>query len=106
MKVIIASREHQLDAPTAVHFGRAPWFCLWDQESQQTTFIPNEALQSPKNRGCLSMDILQNQPADILVAGRFGAKAIRYCHDHQIQLIVPERPHTVREIIQKFDGNS
>ena len=51
MIIAIPAEEKSLDSVISVNFGRSPYFCIYDTEKQQSTFIDNEAAGRPGGAG-------------------------------------------------------
>lgn len=99
MKITIAATDNSLKAPIATHFGKSQWFCVYDTESGIHEFIENRSLGAQGTPGCHAAQMVIDRGSQIVVAGRFGSKAIGLFRDKQIQLIVPDTIQTIQEII-------
>lgn len=102
MLIAIAANENHLKAIVDPHFGRCDWYCLYDTETQQSSFIENTARFHEKNAGCNAADLLIEKGIGLAVAGRFGSKVMEVFRNHNIPIIVPETQQTLNEIITKF----
>ena len=75
MKIAVAAEERYLQAPVAVHFGRASHFVIVDSDCAQTTGVANLACRLREGAGVRAARFLQEQDVDVVIAGCFGPHA-------------------------------
>jgi predicted Fe-Mo cluster-binding NifX family protein len=99
MKIAIAASDNQLKALIDLHFGRCPWFCLFDTETREAEFIKNPVGHMPEKAGCDAAGFLLKTGVNKVIAGRFGSKVSETFRMHNVQMVIPEKPITVQQII-------
>ncbi|HPX29395.1 MAG TPA: NifB/NifX family molybdenum-iron cluster-binding protein [Sphaerochaeta sp.] len=87
MIIAIPAEEKSLDSVISVNFGRSPYFCIYDTEKQQSTFIDNEAAGRPGGAGVEAAQNLVNQKIDTLVAFRLGDHAAKVLSGAKIKVL-------------------
>jgi predicted Fe-Mo cluster-binding NifX family protein len=105
MKIAIAARGNYLESPVDPHFGKCAWYYLFDREKQAGEFIQNETGYLHEKTGCEAAENLLKMGVGVAVAGRFGSKVVEVFRLHQIQMIIPENPVTIIEIINQLNSN-
>ncbi|MDY0290606.1 MAG: NifB/NifX family molybdenum-iron cluster-binding protein [Sphaerochaeta sp.] len=86
MIIAIPSDKDSLDSAVCVSFGRAPFYCLYDTETEQSTFIVNSAADSPGGAGIKAAQLLVDNKANILVTVRCGENAAKVLQPANIEL--------------------
>ena len=102
MKIAIAATDNHIDAFVDRHFGRCAWYCIFDAQTKNYEFIPNTAFNSTKGAGYKATDLLIKRSINVVVAGRFGSRAIEALKAKDIQMIIPENQITINEILKKL----
>jgi len=102
MTIAIATNENSLKALVDPHFGKCNWFCLYDTETNQSSFIVNPASQNHENVGCDAAGILLDKNICMAIAGRFGSKVVDLFRKNNIQMVIPETQQTISEIINQI----
>ncbi|ADY12480.1 NifB/NifX family molybdenum-iron cluster-binding protein [Sphaerochaeta globosa] len=77
MIVAVPAEEQKLDSPLCVSFGRAPYYCVFDTETQKSIFIVNEAAQSPGGAGIQAAQDLVDANITTLITFRLGENAAK-----------------------------
>lgn len=99
MKVAIAASESHLNAAIDPHFGRCPWFCIFDTNTRKTEFNKNPVCHLPEKAGCDAADFLLKAGVEMVIAGRFGSRVSEVFRTNHIQMVVPAKPLTMQQII-------
>jgi len=102
MIIAIAANENNLKALVDPHFGKCNWFCLYNTETHQSSFIENPASQNQENAGCDAAELLLGENTSMAIAGRFGSKVVNSFRKNNIQMVIPEIQQTLSEIINQI----
>jgi len=103
MKTIISSTGSQLDSPFDLRFGRAGWFCLYDEETGETTFFENEFKDDFQGAGGKAVEKVVELGVEKVISGDFGPKARDLLERFQVQMVIfPDEGYTVEDIISKL----
>lgn len=104
MKTIITSTEDNMLATMDLRFGRCAWFCLYEHEKKQATFIKNKYKDARGGAGTKVAEMMLNMGVDRIISGDFGPKAKDMLDKFNIQLIKMDDDHkTINEIISLFN---
>ncbi len=87
MIVAVPAEEQKLDSPLCVSFGRAPYYCIFDTEKQKSSFIANEAAQSPGGAGIQAAQDLVDAKITTLITFRLGENAAKVLHAANVTLL-------------------
>lgn len=75
MKIAIPVDHKTKIGNVCISFGRAPYFMLFNTETQETTFIDNEAANSQGGAGIKAAQTLVDAGTDVLLTPRCGENA-------------------------------
>ena len=75
MKIAIPVDKKSRDSNVCVSFGRAPYFLLYDSESEQGQFLLNTAAESAGGAGIKAAQIVVDSGAQVLLTPRCGKNA-------------------------------
>lgn len=101
MKIIIPILENKgMDSKISSHFGRAPFFALYDSEKDKLEIIENKS----EHFGGMGtpVDILLKYKPDIVFAIGIGPRAAELLKSYNIRIETGDF-QTVREIIENKD---
>jgi predicted Fe-Mo cluster-binding NifX family protein len=99
MQIAIAANENHLKTFVDPHFGRCIWYCIYDTETHQSSFIENPVHKHLENAGREAADFLIDKGVGFVIAGRFGSKVVEVFRQNNIQMIIPETQQTLQKII-------
>ncbi len=102
MKIAIAASENHLKSPIDAHFGRCDWYCIFDTELRKAEFIENPFRHSTENAGSDAVEFLAEKEIKLVIAGRFGSRAVQAFREKNIQMIVPEDDKNINDFLQKL----
>ncbi|MBN2598208.1 dinitrogenase iron-molybdenum cofactor biosynthesis protein [Labilibaculum sp. A4] len=103
MKTIITSTGNQLNSIFDLRFGRAGWFCLYDDQSGEISFIENENINSQSGAGTKTVEKVVELGAQKVISGDFGPKAKELLEKFNIQMVLLQDDNsTVQHIIDKL----
>lgn len=75
MKIAIPVDEQNSQTTVCVSFGRAPFFMVYDLETNQAEFLENPAASSPGGAGVKAAQFVVDQKVDCLLTPRCGENA-------------------------------
>lgn len=105
MKTIITSTGDNKESIFDLHFGRAGWFCVYDNELKTTNFIENSFKNVNGGAGTKSSEMAAELGAKQVISGHFGPKAKDLLERLNIQMIIMnEGELKVVDIINKLEN--
>ncbi|MFH0758512.1 MAG: NifB/NifX family molybdenum-iron cluster-binding protein [Bacteroidota bacterium] len=103
MKTIISSTGNKLSSPFDLRFGRAGWFCLFDEETGETSFFQNEFKEASQGAGGKVVEKVVELGVGKVISGDFGPKAKDLLDRFHIQMvIIPDGTQKIEEIIAQL----
>lgn len=106
MKTIITSTGNKLVSEFDIHFGRAGWFCVYDQETKEFDFVENKNKDAASGAGTKSSEKIAELGAKQVISGHFGPKAKDLLERLNIQMLsLDENELKISEIIEKLENN-
>lgn len=101
MKTIITSTGNKQSSPFDLRFGRASWFCLYDEETGKSEFFENKNLEDGHGAGPKAAEMVFQLGAKKVISGDFGPKAKELLDKLEIQMVILENNNqTVGDIIK------
>ncbi|NQU86754.1 MAG: dinitrogenase iron-molybdenum cofactor biosynthesis protein [Mariniphaga sp.] len=105
MKILITSKGNSLNSKFDLRFGRAGWFCIYDDKNKTTKFIENENVNANGGAGTKTAEKVAELGIKQVISGDFGPKAKSLLERFKIQMIImDEGSKTVQEIINKIQN--
>ena len=92
MMIAIAASKNSLKANVDPHFGRCDWYCLYNTETHENSFIGNPVKHNPEKTGCDAAELLLGKNVNMAIAGRFGSKVVRRIQKKQYPDGNPRNP--------------
>ena len=103
MKTLISSSGNKLESGFDLRFGRAAWFCLYDEESGETTFFENEFKDSHQGAGGKVVEKAVSLGVGKAISGDFGPKAKDLMDKFKVQMVIlPDNNQTIQDIINQL----
>jgi predicted Fe-Mo cluster-binding NifX family protein len=103
MKTIITSSENKLSAAFDKRFGRAAWFCIYDELSGAIEFVENLNLNASNGAGTKAAEKAVELNVKKIISGDFGPKAKDLLDKFEIQMVILQDDNlTVENIISKL----
>ena len=103
MKTIISSSGNNLSSEFDLRFGRAAWFCLFDDETGNSSFFINEHSEAQGGAGTKASEFVIEKEATKVISGDFGPKAKELLEKFNIQMVIIDNAKTtIGEIVQKL----
>jgi predicted Fe-Mo cluster-binding NifX family protein len=106
MKTMISAAGKGMDSRFDLRFGRADWFCLYDEESGDCKFFANEYKEELHGAGGKVVEKAVALGAGKVISGDFGPKAKELLEKFSIQMVIlPDDSQTIGQIIDKLKNN-
>ncbi|MFN8257047.1 MAG: NifB/NifX family molybdenum-iron cluster-binding protein [Bacteroidales bacterium] len=106
MRVAIASTGNTLDSILDKHFGRCPYFVVYDTDSKAMEFIPNPYKDADEGAGTSSIDLVISRKVSKIISGEFGMKIKSLLDSQKIQMIIiKDSGKKIKEIIDLLNVN-
>jgi predicted Fe-Mo cluster-binding NifX family protein len=105
MKTVISAQTPSITAPMDPRFGRAAYFCIYDNESGKSLFLDNPHIDAQGGAGVKTSEMIVEAGASKVISGHFGPKAKEILDKFNIQLIEIEEGKTIQEIIEMLNNN-
>ncbi|PKQ63844.1 dinitrogenase iron-molybdenum cofactor biosynthesis protein [Labilibaculum filiforme] len=103
MKTIITSTGNQLSSIFDLRFGRASWFCLYDDQSGEVSFVENENINAQSGAGTKTVEKVVELGVQKVISGDFGPKAKELLEKFNIQMVLLQNDNnTVQHIINQL----
>ena len=103
MRTIITSSENKLSAAFDKRFGRAAWFCIYDELSGEIEFVENLNLNAFNGAGTKAAEKAVELNVKKIISGDFGPKAKDLLDKFEIQMVILQDDNlTVENIISKL----
>ena len=103
MKTAITASGNQVTANFDRRFGRAGWFCVYDEETKEVTFYENDTLIANSGAGTKAAEKMIAMNIKKIISGDFGPKAKDLLDKFNIQLVILQDDQlTVKNIIERL----
>lgn len=103
MKTIITASDDKTSALFDKRFGRAAWFCLYDEQTGEIEFIKNENLNASNGAGTKAAEKAVELDVKKVISGDFGPKAKDFLEKFNIQMVILQDDDlTIESIINKL----
>lgn len=102
MKTIITSTGKSKSDLFDKRFGRAAFFCVFDETNKKVEFHENPYKEAASGAGVKTAEMAVKLKATKVISGHFGPKAKELLEKFDIQLVVLEQNMKVSEIIEKL----
>ncbi len=102
MKTVITSTGNSITSTFDKRFGRGAWFCIYDSNTDEPTFIKNEFAEQQSGAGTKVSAKMVELGVTKVISGDFGPKAKELLDQFKIQMVVTQEESTVEEIIKKL----
>ncbi|MGD2034030.1 MAG: NifB/NifX family molybdenum-iron cluster-binding protein [Bacteroidales bacterium] len=103
MKTIITSEGNELTSKFDRRFGRAAWYCLYDQATGEKVFYENENINAGGGAGTKAAEKMIELDVQKVVSGDFGPKAKDLLEKFNIQMVILQDDNLmVQDIIDRM----
>lgn len=104
MKTLITSSGDNISSYFDKRFGRAAWFCIYDEETHQTSFLENENINANNGAGTKAAEKMVELNVEKVISGDFGPKAKDLLEKFNIQMVIMQEDDlTIENIINKLN---
>ncbi|NLA85636.1 MAG: dinitrogenase iron-molybdenum cofactor biosynthesis protein [Clostridiales bacterium] len=86
MKIAIPVDEKSLESNVCVSFGRAPYFLIYDTETEESIFLDNSAAASTGGAGIRAAQMIADNKVNILLTPRLGENAADVLKSAEIEI--------------------
>lgn len=103
-KTVITSTGKELSSKFDMRFGRAGWYCIYDEKNGESEFFENENVNAGHGAGVKGAEKMIELKVDKVISGDFGPKAKELLDKFNIQMVVIQNEDfTVQDIINKLN---
>lgn len=102
MKTLITTQSKSTDSPMDKRFGRAHYFCIFDDLNNSVVFEENPYINSEGGAGTKTAELMVEKGINKIISGHFGPKAKELLEKFEIQLVETDDVLIVQEIINKL----
>ncbi|UOB19339.1 NifB/NifX family molybdenum-iron cluster-binding protein [Abyssalbus ytuae] len=103
MKTVITSSGYSVKSQFDLRFGRAAWYCIYDDKADSVTFYENNFIDNKSDAGTKAANKMVEWNIQRIISGDFGIKAKTILDKHQIQLVILEnKNYTVDDLLNKL----
>jgi predicted Fe-Mo cluster-binding NifX family protein len=103
MKTVITSSGNDISAAFDRRFGRAAWFCLFDEETGAVEFLLNENLNAANGAGTKTAEKIIELKVGKVISGDFGPKARDLLDKFNVQMvIIQDDSLKIEDILKKL----
>ena len=103
MKTVITSTGNNENTNFDLRFGRAAWFCLFDEENRSLTFHENDQDNAQGGAGTKAAEKMIELGVEKVISGDFGPKAKDLLERFNIQMVIlQDEGSTIRELVDKI----
>jgi predicted Fe-Mo cluster-binding NifX family protein len=107
MNIVITATDNKKSAPFDLRFGRAQWFCLYNDETGKTEFHENKYINDGHGAGQKAAELMGDLKVEKVISGDFGPKAKDLLEKLKIQMvIITNDNHTIKDIINQLSTNN
>ena len=105
MKTVITSTGEGENHLFDLRFGRAAWFCVYDDETKSLQFIKNKHLDAASGAGKKVVEEMIELGASKIISGDFGPKAKALLEKFDVQMVILNDDHrTIKEIVDNLNS--
>ena len=103
MKTIITSKGSELTALFEKRFGRAAYYCIYDENLESISFIPNEQANAHGGAGTNAAGKMIELGIKRIVSGDIGPKAKDVLEKFDVEMIsLTDTGQTIEQIIRQL----
>jgi len=105
LKIAIPVDDQHLTSGVCVSFGRAPYFLIYDSETQEAIYLDNSAQSSSGGAGIKAAQILVDQKITALLTPRCGENAMEVLNAAEINVYKTESLD-IKQSLESFKINA
>jgi len=101
--IVITCSGDTIKSEFDLRFGRAGWFCFYDESKGETRFEKNEFAEAQGGAGTKAAEKMVENGVNKIISGDFGPKARDLLEKFNIQMIIfPGEGKSIEEIIKQL----
>lgn len=101
MRIAIPVDENNIKTSVCVSFGRAPYFLIYDTNTDKSVFLENKASTSPGGAGIKAAQAVVDSNASVLLTPRCGENAANVILEGGVKIFKTAFP-SAKENIEAF----
>lgn len=102
-KILITSTGSDAKSLFDKRFGRAAYFCIYDNDTNETVFIKNKYADAGHGAGTKAAEIAVESKVEKVISGDFGPKAKDLLDKFNVQMVILQNTDTsVDDVIKKI----
>ena len=103
MKTVITSTGNSLESEFDLRFGRAGWFCVYDETNGNYEFVKNMNAEDSNGAGIKVSEKMVELGVGKVISGDFGPKAKDVLDKFNIQMVILQNEGaTVDSVLKKI----
>jgi predicted Fe-Mo cluster-binding NifX family protein len=103
MKTVITASGNQLTSQFDLRFGRASYFCIYDDSNNEISFVENPNVDATGGAGTKAAEQMVSMEVNRVISGDFGPKAKDLLNQFKIQMvIIQDDSQTIEDLINKL----
>lgn len=102
MKIGICALGPDLDSEVSPVFGRAPYFLIIDEKTEQFRAVPNPGFQSGRGAGAGAAQTLVSEGIKAVVCGNFGPNAFSILEMAGVKIYPGIFGLKIKEVLDRF----
>jgi predicted Fe-Mo cluster-binding NifX family protein len=103
MKTVITSSGNTAEAAFDLRFGRAAWFCVYDEDNHKTEFLENSHAEDSNGAGIKVAERMVELGVKKVISGDFGPKAKEVLDKFGIQMVILQNDGaSVNDLLNKL----
>lgn len=101
MITVITSKGNNIQADFDLRYGRAAYFCLYDDVSGDIEFLENPYHSQHEKAGLKVTEMLRKKKIQKVISGDFGPKAQELLEQYSIQMVIlPDDSRNIADILE------
>ncbi|MDD2418987.1 MAG: hypothetical protein EOM16_06125 [Bacteroidia bacterium] len=105
MKYAITAKRDNINSHCDIHFARASFFAIYDNQSKEIKFIENEFRNIPERAGPSVVKFLSSLKTNVIVSTEFGEKIKNILDSEKIgMVIINDNKTTIKKIIEIIEN--
>ncbi|MBN2261337.1 MAG: NifB/NifX family molybdenum-iron cluster-binding protein [Prolixibacteraceae bacterium] len=102
MITIISAQENNTSSLMDSRFGRAKWFCIFNDENNSTSFVENPHFEAQGGAGVKTSEMIIELGAKKVISGHYGPKAKELLDKFNIEQVEMHEEKSIDEIIKNL----
>ncbi|TCO74812.1 NifB/NifX family molybdenum-iron cluster-binding protein [Marinisporobacter balticus] len=101
MKICVSSLNKEKNAKMDQHFGRCPYFSIFDTETNAFEFLENAGVTANQGAGIAAGQQVIDEKVGVVITGSLGPNAMRVLHGGNIETYTCQGG-SIEEVINLF----